>query len=72
MNRCARPDRDSVDRRVVSDVRNRTGKIINCVFSERHHALQQEKQWLVGNGSESSQTVAPTNQQSRELAEFNG
>ena len=28
----ARPtDRDSVDKRVVSDVRNRTGKIINCV-----------------------------------------
>jgi len=28
----ARPkDRDSVDKRIVSDVRNRTGKIINCV-----------------------------------------
>ena len=43
----ARPtDRDSVDKRIVSHVKNRNGSIINCVASERHHALQQERRRL--------------------------
>jgi hypothetical protein len=34
-------DRDQVDKRIVSNVRTRTGQIINCV-SRWHYALQQE------------------------------
>ena len=40
----ARPtDRDSVDKRIVQSVKSRNGQVINCVSSERYHAMQQER-----------------------------
>ena len=78
----ARPtDRDAVDKRVVSNVRNRTGQIINCVSPNgstrcRKNAggwptyaqNRRDTDFAVESGVDRVQRL----QQSRELAEFTG
>ena len=78
----ARPtDRDSVDKRIVLNVRKRSRKDHQLRVAQWHNPLQQECRRLADIRSESSDLDAAVEsgldrlqrlQQSRELAEFNG